>query len=100
MRLVEIGTGRDVVAEEYLASVQVRDDQVQIVHQLDPGAGVSGRISPDQRHSQRHKLGVGAQFKVPGVPLARRDCPGGVLVENRSGHSTRRCWSTPREDCS
>src|SRR5207248_6734374 len=64
VRLIEIKTGWDVVAEEYLAAVQVGDHEVQIVHQLDPRPGVSGRIGPDQRYAQRHKLGVGAQRKV------------------------------------
>ena len=51
---VEVCARLDVVAEidqRVGRVVEVRDHQVQIVHQLDAGGRVAGRIGPDQRHA-------------------------------------------------
>src|SRR6185312_870980 len=46
-----------VINKRYLLGVvnrvEIGDDQIQVVHELDAGGGISGRIGPDQRYAQR-----------------------------------------------
>ena len=85
---IEIRAGLDVVAEINQRRgrvVQVCDDQVQVVHQLDAGGGISRRISPDQRHAQRLVLRRVGNLHIDGAAVTGGQRIGGTLVIEQHG---------------
>ena len=79
------GIGRTALAKRRVR--ERRDDQVEVIDQLDGSVRVAGRVGPGQRETQRVMQGVGAERDLPRAALAGGQGVGQALVDEAHGPS-------------
>ena len=85
---VEVRAGLDVVAEIHQRIgrvIEVGDHEIQIVHELDAGGGIAGRIGPDQRQSHRLILSGVGHLNFDRAAVAGGERVGRALIKHQHG---------------
>src|SRR3982751_4423671 len=71
---------QEVVAKEYIAVVEIGNNEIEIIDQLDAGSRISRRITPYQCNAQAFALAILGQMKFPCMTLAGRKGVGRRLI--------------------